>query len=149
MKKFIINAILGAILLTLNLAVLPATYAGEAEDSLSEATFDVRDILKLPGEDQPAAYFNNPTDPNAPKYSPIVKLIIRIIDFATQIIGSIAIILFIVSGFIYILSTGNQQTLDKAKDIALYAIIGLVVTFFSYVIAIFIQSIFLQTPPAT
>lgn len=144
MKKFIINAILGIALLTLNLAILPAVHA---EDSLSEATFDVRDILRLPPtgetEEQPGVYFEDT------KYSPIVSFIIRIIDYATKIIGSIAIILFIIAGFTFMLSTGNQQTLDRAKDIALYAIIGLVVTFFSYVIAIFIQSVFLPTPPAT
>lgn len=137
----VLSTILSAILLIPSLISLPAY----AEDTLSEATFNVRDILKLPGEgDQPTAYF----DDNS-KYSPIVKLIIRIINYATQIIGSIAIILFIVAGFTFMLSTGNQQTLDRAKDTALYAIIGLVVTFFSYVIAIFVQSVFLQTPPAT
>lgn len=153
-----LNLIAAAV--AMSLTPLPVSYAEDdlseatgdslseaTGDSLSEATFDIRTILKLPdsngNSDQPQKYFTDP------KYSPLVALIIRIIDFATRIIGSIAIILFIVSGLMFMLSTGNQQRLDKAKEIVTYAIIGLIVTFFSYIIAIFVQSIFIpSTPPA-
>ncbi len=65
-----------------------------------------------------------------------------LIDFAITIMGSIAVILFIVAGFMFMASNGNSQKLDEAKDIMKYAAIGLIVALLSYVITIFVQSIF-------
>jgi len=81
--------------------------------------------------------------------SPIVAFIVRIIEFFTRIIGTIAVIMFIIAGFQLMLSGGNQQKLDEAKDLMKYAAIGLIVTFASIIIVMFIQSIFIdaQTPP--
>lgn len=112
------------------------------EDDLSEATFDVRDILTLPGNEQPAKYYNK-------EEGPLVGFILEIMNFATAIIGSIALILFIVAGFTMMLSEGNQQRVDKAKDIFKYAIIGLVVAFLSYIIVLFMQSVFITKASQT
>lgn len=142
MKK-LTAIILAAIIINLGFAILPKVYASNEE--LTEATFSVSDILRLPGTgpaaDQPGAYYN---DPN---YSPVVSFILRVINFAMKIIGSIAIILFIIAGFMMMFAGGNQQNLDKAKDIFKYALIGLIVAFLSYVIVIFVQSIFVTTTP--
>lgn len=143
MKK-LSTIILAAIIINLGFAIIPKVYAGNNEE-LTETTFPVKDILRLPGTgaaaDQPGAYYN---DPN---YSPVVSFILRVINFAMKIIGSIAIILFIIAGFMMMFAGGNQQNLDKAKDIFKYALIGLIVAFLSYVIVIFVQSIFVTTTP--
>lgn len=138
--------ILAAVIINLGFAIIPKVYAGNANpnEELTEATFPVSDILRLPGGsgtavDQPGAYSNDP------KYSPIVSFILRIINFAMKIIGSIAIILFIIAGFMMMFAGGNQQNLDKAKDIFKYALIGLIVALLSYVITIFVQSLFVTT----
>lgn len=139
MKKIIL-IIIAAILLSFGLSNLQTIFAGD----LSTGTFPIQEILKLPPitddqgrviEEQAASYFatNNP----------IVALISRIINFAIRVIGSIAIILFIVGGFMLMFAQGNQQKLDEAKDIFIYGLIGLVVALMSYIIVIFIQSIFL------
>lgn len=141
MKKFVTITI-SLMLFGINLSMAHPAFA-EPDDvkDLAETTFNIREYLKLTEDpqDQPAAYYFDP------KYSPIVSFIIRIINFATRIIGSIAIVLFIVSGFLFMTATGNQQRVEKAKDIAVYAIIGLVVTFLAYVITIFVQSVFIPT----
>lgn len=76
--------------------------------------------------------------------SPIVNFISSVIEYLTYIIGSIAMILVIVSGFRMMVSQGNQQKIDEAKEMFKFAIIGLVVVFMSYIITIFVQSIFIS-----
>lgn len=106
--------------------------------NLTEGTFDVTKNLTLDNEDQAKKYFSK--DPNAP--SPIVALVLTFINFAITIMGSIAVILLIVAGFMFMTAQGNSQKLDEAKDIIKYAAIGLLVALLSYVITIFVQSIF-------
>lgn len=109
----------------------------EDPNSLVEGTFSVTDNLKLDNGEQPKKYFNDNSGE-----SPIVSFILTIINFATTVMGSFAVILFIVAGFMFMVSGGNSQKLDEAKDIVKYAAIGLIVAFMAYVITIFVQSIF-------
>lgn len=115
-----------------------ADNAADKTFNLTEGTFDVTKNLNLDNGDQAKKYFSK--DPNAP--SPIVALVLTFINFAITIMGSIAVILFIVAGFMFMTAQGNPQKLDEAKDIIKYAAIGLLVALLSYVITIFVQSIF-------
>jgi len=144
MKK-ILTIIAGIILFSLAFPLLLQPAYALDNNELSEATFPVQKILKLPGTgtavdtgaQQPTAYFND--EENAP----IVSFALTIMNYATAIMGSIAVILMIIAGFMMMFSQGNQQQLDQAKDIVKYAAIGLIVTFLSYVIVIFVQSVFI------
>jgi len=108
------------------------------QNSLKETTFDVTKNLTLDAEgSQDQNYFNN-KDSN----SPIIRFILAILNYLTLIIGTLAVLLIIIGGFLFMASAGNENTIDKGKDIIKYAIIGLVITFFSYMIIIFIQAIF-------
>lgn len=111
------------------------------QDEISNAIFDVSKVLKLDGQDQPQAYFNE-KDKKYP-YPPVISFILRLLDFATSIIGSIAIILLIVGGYRFMIANGNQQKIDEAKDMVKFTLMGLVFTFLSYVITIFLQSVFI------
>ena len=136
--KNIFLIIIGALILNLALALVPSlTTQSVGAESLKETTVNVDELLHLPGDSEGRSYFTD-DDEN----SPAVRLVLKAIDFATKIIGSIAVILFIVAGFMYMIAQGNQQQLDQAKDILKYAFIGLLVTFFSYVIILFIQTLF-------
>lgn len=115
-----------------------ADNAADKTFNLTEGTFNVIDNLTLDNGDQAKKYFSK--DQNAP--SPIVALVLTFINFAITIMGSIAVILFIVAGFMFMTAQGNPQKLDEAKDIIKYAAIGLLVALLSYVITIFVQSIF-------
>ena len=103
---------------------------------LADTKFPIS-TLKLDNNEQPQKYFEDKEN------SPIVSFILSVIDFATIIIGSIAVILVIAGGFMLMFAQGKEQELTNAKDVLKYAIIGLVVTFLSYTIATFVQSIFL------
>jgi len=136
MKKISL-LILATLVLNLGLLTLPSHTTHAGTGSIYDMEFNVKTNLKLggaDGTDQPASYFK--------EESPIVAFATRIIEFVTYIIGSIALILVIVAGFMFMVSQGNQQKLDEAKDIFKYAIIGIIIVFLSYIITIFIQSIF-------
>lgn len=143
MKKLLL-ATIGTLLISGGIMSLQLAYAADEKPPLYNATFDVGKVLKLEGQDQDAEYFKK-GEAFEQNRSPIVKLIIYIIEFVTKVIGSIAMILVIIGGFVLMVSQGNQQTLDKGKEIIKYAFFGLMITFASYTIGVFIQSIFYQT----
>lgn len=60
-----------------------------------------------------------------------------IFSFAIDFAGVILIIVFLVGGFMYLLSAGNEETANRAKKILLYGVIGLVIVVMSYSMAKF------------
>ena len=111
--------------------------AKEAQYNLKDLKYNVNEQLKLPGTDQQKTYFSDTKNP------PIIAFILSVINYATGIIGTIAMIIFIIAGFMLIIAQGDQTKIDKAKEIIKYAVIGLIITFLSYVITIFVQSLFI------
>jgi hypothetical protein len=65
---------------------------------------------------------------------PISVLIGRIINGALGFVGSLALVMFIYGGFTWMLAAGNQQRVQKGKEILIWATIGLVVIFTSYAV---------------
>lgn len=118
---------------------IPAPTESTTVPDLKEATFDVSQILNLDNNAQGQSYFDKGGNP------PIIELILNVIEYATLIIGSIAMVILIIAGFQLMIAQGNQQKIDEGKDTLKYAIIGLVITFLSYVIVIFVQSLFITS----
>lgn len=104
---------------------------------IEDATFSVTEYLKLDDGGQEMGYFEDG------EHSPIVALILSVIEFATIVIGSIAVILLIIAGFRFMFAQGNDQSLTEAKDMVKYTVIGLIIAFLSYTIVTFIQSVFI------
>ncbi len=136
MKRLIIGTF-SFLILSLGLIVIPSpAYAVDKQHDLVEGTFPVRDVLKLDDEKQPTAYFNDD------KQAPIESLIVTVINYALAVMGSIAVILVIIAGFMLMTAQGESTQIDKGKEIIKYAIIGLVAAFLSYIIVLFVQSLF-------
>lgn len=115
-----------------------------AADPLKEQSFDVTKYLDLgkddKGNDQQAqSYFTQKGS------SPTVAFIVKVLEVAIKIAGTLAVVLLIGTGLAMVLSQGNQNVLEKAKQMFLYEIIGLIVIFTSYVVITFVQSIFTTT----
>ena len=53
-------------------------------------------------------------------------------------IGSIALIMFIIGGVLFLISGGNQEKVTKAKKLMISAVIGLLIIFASYLIIEFV-----------
>ncbi len=145
MKKLftlIIIALIGNTMLA-----MPTFAVGEG--NLKEGTFDVTKFLKLEGTNQGQKYFDKSTqekkDNVSNDLSPIVRFILSTIEFATMVIGSVSMIILILSGLLFIVSEGNEQRITAAKDMFKFTVIGLLVAFMSYIIVIFVQSLFIQS----
>ncbi|MDD5528078.1 MAG: pilin [Patescibacteria group bacterium] len=70
----------------------------------------------------------------------VPQLIGNIINAALGIVGSLALVMFIYGGFTWMLAAGNEQAVEKGKNILMWAAIGLVVIFASYSLVSFVIS---------
>lgn len=68
----------------------------------------------------------------------IPELIGNVINVALGVVGSLALIMFIYGGFTWMLAAGNENAVEKGKNILVWATIGLVVIFASYSLVNFI-----------
>ncbi len=55
-----------------------------------------------------------------------------------QIIGSIALLMIIIGGFIWLTSAGNPEKVKKGRDVIVWTIVGLVIIFSAYTIISFV-----------
>jgi hypothetical protein len=75
--------------------------------------------------------------------NPGVNLQTRIAQISETLLtvaGAIAVIIIIVGGLTYITSSGDSGRIKQAKDIILYAIIGVIVTIMAYAIVHFVAT---------
>ncbi|MDD4995084.1 MAG: hypothetical protein PHW53_01275 [Patescibacteria group bacterium] len=68
----------------------------------------------------------------------IQTMIGRIIQYALGIVGSIALLIFVAGGFIWLTSAGNADRIKSGKNMIVWAVIGLAVIFSAYAITKFI-----------
>ena len=54
------------------------------------------------------------------------------------LVGSIAVIMMVVGGFKYVVSNGDSNSVQSAKNTILYAVIGLVVAIIAYAVVRFV-----------
>ncbi len=67
----------------------------------------------------------------------------KIIRLVIQVFGSLGVLLLIISGFMMVVSRGEEAILGKAKQTFMYTLIGLVIGFASYTIVRFFLEILL------
>lgn len=56
------------------------------------------------------------------------------------LVGSIALVMFIIGGLMWLTSGGNPDKIKKGRDIILWSIIGLIIIFASYTLVDFVIS---------
>jgi hypothetical protein len=54
-------------------------------------------------------------------------LLTKIIDIFSVLVGAIAVIMIIIGGFRYVISSGNDQAVSGAKNTIIFALVGLVI----------------------
>ncbi|MBD3328321.1 hypothetical protein GF340_03375 [Candidatus Peregrinibacteria bacterium] len=93
-------------------------------------------ILRAPGQADPAEIGN------------VGVYIVRVINFLALTIGSFAFLAIVIGGILLLTAAGQEQQIQKGKDIIKFAVIGLIVALMAYFIVAFVQSIFYEyTPP--
>jgi cbb3-type cytochrome oxidase subunit 3 len=86
--------------------------------------------LTLPG-DTPVKIETPPGIPTGINLSVIIRLAIEV----SLVIGTILALIFLIYGGIYWMqSSGNKESLDKARKIIIYSIAGMIIMAFSVVI---------------
>ena len=63
-----------------------------------------------------------------------VRLFANVSQWILGIVGSLALLMFIYGGLMFIISSGSSEKVTKAKEIIIGAVIGLVIVFTSYMI---------------
>lgn len=74
------------------------------------------------------------------------KLITSIVNILSLIVGAVSVVMIIIGGFRYVISGGDSNGVQGAKNTIMYAIIGLVIVLFAQVIVAFVYS---NAKPAT
>ncbi|MEX1113049.1 MAG: hypothetical protein WD603_01430 [Patescibacteria group bacterium] len=62
--------------------------------------------------------------------------------------GAVALLFIIIGGFRFIISMGNPEGVEKARHTVLYAILGLIIIFLSYIIVVYLLGDLLGVRPA-
>lgn len=56
----------------------------------------------------------------------------KVLNISTTFLGVIFLLLMIYAGYLWMMARGNEQEVEKAKNIIIYAVIGLVVVLAAY-----------------
>lgn len=121
MKKIILSlfVVLSAVF------TLPA-YAGAAGTVIGNACTDVDSSLCT----------------NLKNDKALINIVKTIVDWLMIILGSVSVIVIVISGIQFVLSAGNPSSITKAKNTLIYAIIGLTVAILATAIVNFIWTTF-------
>ncbi len=68
----------------------------------------------------------------------ILPVIEKMVGFVAVIIASLAVLMIVISGIMYMTSGGDAQRAETAKKIMVYAVIGFVIAVLAYAIVILI-----------
>jgi len=89
-----------------------------------------------PGVTEPVQ-LPNPLGTGAEKTN-IPTLLGNVVKAILGIVGSLALVMFIYGGIIWMTSSGNAEQVTKGKNIVIWATIGLVVIFSAYALVSFV-----------
>lgn len=67
-------------------------------------------------------------------------LIGKIVDVLLFVVGALSVVMIIVSGILYVSSTGDAGRVSKAKNTLTYSIVGLVVSFLAFAIVNWVRA---------
>lgn len=86
--------------------------------------------------DQVIGSFSNPLTKNT-----LPEILASLLRILFALIGTVAVIIIIVSGFRMVLASGNEQALTKAKQAITWAIVGLIVSLMAFSIVAIVQKL--------
>jgi cytochrome bd-type quinol oxidase subunit 2 len=92
--------------------------------------------------------FNPPIIPNPLEAANPGNVFVDVINTLLVWGGAVAILFIIIGGFRYIISMGNPEGAEKARNTVLYAILGLILIFLSYLIVAYLLDDLLGVKPA-
>lgn len=73
------------------------------------------------------------------------QVLVNVFKLMLGLLGSLSLLFFIYGGFVWLLSRGNANMIQKGKDIIIGSVIGLSIVLGSWVIINFIIAVFVST----
>lgn len=93
---------------------------------MSLSGFALAETISLPNPLCPV--MANPCVPSATCVCGFGDLIARITSYISTIIGILAVLMFVIAGIYFVISAGNPEKVKKARDIAIWAAIGVAIS---------------------
>lgn len=81
---------------------------------------------------QPSQFVPATKPSNLPQSSDFGILLTKVLNYFIGLVGLIAVVMLIISGFRYLTAGGNEDATEKAKQGILYAIVGIIVVVISF-----------------
>ncbi|MEK7603352.1 MAG: hypothetical protein AAB459_03860 [Patescibacteria group bacterium] len=132
MKKLIIN--LSILVFGFLPVILPAVAFAENENPFSKVCNQQNEDEEKPASNSFVCN-ESAKDPSAQD-----GIIVKATNIVAYIGGIAAIIIIMVGGFSYVMSSGDSSKINKAKDMILFALVGLVIIVFARTIIVFVVS---------
>jgi hypothetical protein len=85
-------------------------------------------------------FMGNPLAGDKPKSIGAETLVGRITKAAIAIVGSLTLVMVVYGGVMWLLASGNEEKVGKAKKILVWSLLGLIVVFSAYAILSFALS---------
>jgi succinate dehydrogenase/fumarate reductase cytochrome b subunit len=92
--------------------------------------------------------FSAPQVPNPVDATSFGQLFSSLIGTLLLWAGAVTLLFIIIGGFRYIFSMGNQESVENARNTVLYAILGAVIIYLSYLFVSYLLDSFLGVLPA-
>ncbi|MEX1113491.1 MAG: hypothetical protein WD603_00280 [Patescibacteria group bacterium] len=84
-------------------------------------------------------FFNIPQTPRSVGLDDLVRILVQFIRFGMLFAAAVAVLFIVVNGYQYILSAGNPEKVEKAKQGLTWSITGFILTVSSYAIVVLLQ----------
>lgn len=68
----------------------------------------------------------------------IVKMMVNVSDIILGLVGSLSLLAFVIGGVMFMLSAGSKEKVQRAQQVIVSAVIGLVIVFSSWLIISFV-----------
>lgn len=85
--------------------------------------------------------YSDPTGQAPARISDFEALFGRLLYYILAFAAVVVFIMFLLGGFKWLTSAGNPKNVESARNTLTYAIIGLIVILFSYIVLVFINKI--------
>ncbi len=80
----------------------------------------------------------NPDEINVPKVVPTETTVSGILEIVFAVTGTIAVLVIVVAGLMFVMSQGNPEKTSKARNAIIYAAVGLAISILAFSIVKFV-----------
>lgn len=83
---------------------------------------------------------NNLADTNV-QGGPIVAFIVKIMNLLIRLVGIASLLMLVVGAYLLLTAAGGEEQIGKGKNTIVYALVGMAIVIFSFIIVTFVQAI--------